>query len=140
IDTAITKLTTEASAKSLGEQPVTSWVIDHPTTDGDLVVSLVQDKGWRTPMPPTQGTPGSTRNPGFFQPGDTELARNAQALTMRRLASPLDRPLVLHSGTSNPPTYKPFTATTKPPIALNVDFKRDSFGRVIPTFAPRPTK
>jgi hypothetical protein len=140
INTAITRLTAEAGEKSLGKQPITSWIIDHPTTDSDLAISLVQDKGWRTPLPPTEGTPGATRNPGFFQPGDTERARNAQTLTMRLLATNLNRPLVLYPGTRKPVRYQPFTPTTKPPIILNVAATMDDLGQAKPTFTPRPTQ
>ena len=145
VDTAILLLKGERGGGSLGLQPVTKFIVDHPMGDGDLANALAQDKGWTTPQPPPtdQLEPGRL-NPGFFpfRPGDTERAHNAQELTLRLVATHLKRPLdIYRAGSTKPTRHTPFTGhTTTAPVALNETVTRDKeTGMERPTFTTRKT-
>ncbi|MGH3877647.1 MAG: hypothetical protein ACRDSK_11500 [Actinophytocola sp.] len=117
IGTATAQLKQEDKSTSLSSQPLTTFLVKTPMSDGDLTVALAQHRTWVVPLPgPSRSTTSE------FLTGDTERARNAYGMAMRLLANHLKCAIhVYGSDGSGPVAYAPLDfgdGATRDPVSI----------------------
>lgn len=131
VDKAIAGLTTEEGRKILAEQPITSFLVDHLMSPGDLVAAMVQDKAWVVPKSGAQVSPRVQT----FTPGDDTRAIGAYDFAKRLVATQLGRKLIIHgAGPDTVQEISPFGPPTGAPISLDEIAARNLQGQEVHTF------
>jgi hypothetical protein len=107
IDTAIAKLAAEELDNVLANQPITSYLVAHQLSRGELAAALAQTQNWTTPV--------------NLSPGDAKQTESARDFALRLIATHLNRPIEIHVDGGRSFEYLPFSDTrTNNPVRIKL--------------------